>query len=108
MYGHTSRIWKIEQLEAGQGSDALQIASVSEDATCKIWSVNPDGTHSELSTLKAHIGKNVRALSAAGDFLATGGEDASVKLWRLSQVLARQKDTPDAVTEIRTRLPLPD
>jgi len=41
------------------------IASVSEDATCKLWIPNKDGKPFE--TLKGHSGKNVRALASFSD-----------------------------------------
>ena len=81
MYGHTSRIWKLAQLQDNDGS--MVLASSSEDATCKIWKVNSD-EQKEVTTLKGHIGRNVRALSTNGDLVATGGEDGSVKVWNLN------------------------
>ena len=82
MYGHTQRIWKLTQLATPEHQQ-LALASVSEDATCKVWSVG-NKEQKEVTTLKGHIGKNVRALSAHGDLIATGGEDGSVKVWHLS------------------------
>ena len=35
-FGHTARIWKMEQIET-QDSRTMQIASVSEDASCRVW-----------------------------------------------------------------------
>lgn len=87
MYGHTSRIWKLAQLPDNDGS--MVLASSSEDATCKIWKVNCD-EQKEVTTLKGHIGRNVRALSTNGDLVATGGEDGSVKVWNLNQIIALQ------------------
>ena len=63
------------------------IASTSEDASCKVWSVNAE-TQKEVTTLKGHIGKNVRSLSTLGDLVATGGEDGSLKVWYLSKIIA--------------------
>ena len=63
------------------------VASVSEDATCKVWSISAN-EQKEVTTLKGHIGKNVRALSTHGDLIATGGEDGSVKVWHLSQLIS--------------------
>ena len=65
----------------------MMLASVSEDATCKIWSIIAD-EHKEVTTLRGHIGKNVRALSTRGNLIATGGEDGSVKVWHSSQIIA--------------------
>ena len=58
------------------------IASVSEDATCKIWE---HGKDKPFETLKGHAGKNVRALATLSDenldIIATGGEDGAIKIW---------------------------
>jgi WD40 repeat protein len=58
------------------------IASVSEDATCKIWE---NGKDKPFETLKGHAGKNVRALATFSnenlDIIATGGEDGAIKIW---------------------------
>ena len=61
----------------------MLLASVSEDATCKIWSVTAEESK-EVTTLKGHLGKNVRALGICGNKIATGGEDGSVKVWHLN------------------------
>ena len=104
MYGHTSRIWKLAHVSGNDGS--MVLASSSEDATCKIWKVNND-EQKEVTTLKGHIGRNVRALSTKGDLVATGGEDGSVKVWNLNKIIALQQDSSDEVTEIKTRIPMP-
>lgn len=40
MYGHTSRIWKLDQLAYKTEGNPLHIVTSSEDATCKVWSVH--------------------------------------------------------------------
>ena len=81
MYGHTSRIWKIAQLADQTGeSQLLTVATVSEDATCKVWQVQMD-KYAEVVTLRGHLGRNVRALSTKHKSIVTGGEDGAVKLW---------------------------
>ena len=67
-YGHRSRIWKLRELDY-KG----MIATVCEDATCKIWDVPSDIEESKeavsrvfnrsTETLKGHMGRNIRALS---------------------------------------------
>lgn len=77
LYGHRSRVWSVRETYD-------MIASVSEDATCKLW---VRGVGKPFETLKGHSGKNVRALAAFNDFesqidmLATGGEDGAIKIW---------------------------
>lgn len=87
MYGHTSRIWRVEQLPNKEDDGSIILASVSEDATCKVWSVNSE-SQKEITTFKGHLGRNVRALSTLGDVIATGGEDGSVKIWHLSKIIS--------------------
>jgi len=64
-YGHRSRIWKLRELDY-QG----MIATVCEDATCKIWEVPGDieekphrGFNRSIETLKGHMGRNIRAIT---------------------------------------------
>ena len=57
-YGHRSRVWAVRYT-----GDML--ASVSEDATCKIWNFND--IVKPFDTLKGHAGKNVRALESISD-----------------------------------------
>ena len=40
MYGHTQRIWKLAQVTTATSSAGMLVASVSEDATCKVWSID--------------------------------------------------------------------
>ena len=90
LFGHSSRIWKLAQIEGDTTEGQIAIASVSEDATCRVWKVNTSGVGDEsreLVNLRGHLGKNVRGVSALGDFLATGGEDGGVKVWNLAKLL---------------------
>ena len=71
------------------------IASVSEDATCKLWV--PEGNGKPFETLKGHSGKNVRALATYQnhnqniDMLATGGEDGGIKIWDIYSMKLNKK-----------------
>lgn len=59
------------------------IATVSEDATCKIWpSYKDEKNKSEraVETLKGHTGKNIRSLACLNGLVATGGDDGAVKI----------------------------
>ena len=88
MYGHRSRIWAVRET-------AQFLASVSEDATCKLWL---KGQHNEkpFETLKGHSGKNVRALATfhSGnndiDIIATGGEDGAIKVYDLLSIIEQK------------------
>lgn len=95
------------------------IASVSEDATCKLWSLKGDSAPFE--TLKGHTGMNVRAVATVSDehdsldLVATGGEDGAIKIWDIHQMKQRRqlisdKDGGAADTGIQfeVRIPLPN
>ena len=58
LYGHRSRVWKVRKTQNFY-------ATVSEDATCKLWWTDPKIKESEkpFETLKGHVGKNVRAIA---------------------------------------------
>lgn len=105
MYGHRSRVWAVRQT-------ADMVASVSEDATCKLWSLSEGGKCFE--TLKGHTGKHVRALASfvndSTDLLATGGEDGAIKLWDLAQMKQRKNKMQDQELGIQKqlRIPLPN
>ena len=45
--------------------------------------------HAEVVTLSGHLGRNVRALSTRDKTIATGGEDGAVKLWKLTEITAK-------------------
>ena len=57
------------------------IATVSEDATCKVWpSYKLQGKNKVVETLKGHTGKNIRSLACLNGLIATGGDDGAVKI----------------------------
>jgi WD40 repeat protein len=84
MYGHSQRVWKVK----GVGEELC--VSVSEDASCRVWDIE---NGKQLAFVKGHIGKNVRALAISLDtsntLIATGGEDSSVKIWSLENLLSQ-------------------
>ena len=83
------------------------IASVSEDATCKLW----DSSDKPFDTLKGHQGKNVRAIATFSDqihdIVATGGEDGAIKIWNITHMKS-QKLRNQENKSFTLRLPLPD
>ena len=78
LYGHRSRVWAVRATKD-------MLASVSEDATCKLWQ---KGSEKPFETLKGHTGNNVRALATwqdeASDLVVTGGEDGAIKVWDIN------------------------
>ena len=50
----------------------------------------------------------MRGLATSGsDLIASGGEDGSVKIWHLNQMMVLESDSEANITEIKTRMPLP-
>lgn len=96
-YGHRSRIWKLRELDY-KG----MIATVCEDATCKIWEVPSDLEEESkeaavprvfnrsIETLKGHMGRNIRALTCHQGLLATGGDDGGIKVWNVAEILTKK------------------
>ena len=82
LYGHRARIWAVRETKNFY-------ATVSEDATCKLWHKSGDlgdASTKAFDTLKGHTGKNIRALATISDgaeidILATGGEDGAIKIY---------------------------
>lgn len=80
-YGHRSRVWAVRETKD-------MLASVSEDATCKLWRVGHETSGKPFETLKGHSGKNVRAIATVSDeqsdLMATGGEDGAIKVYDIT------------------------
>lgn len=91
MYGHRSRVWAVRETRSF-------LASVSEDATCKLWHrSNESSVDKSYETLKGHSGKNVRALATYHemegniDIIATGGEDGGIKVYDLISIIQQKE-----------------
>ncbi|RDD38601.1 WD repeat-containing protein 6 [Trichoplax sp. H2] len=71
-YGHKARVWDAYLL-----SD--YVISIGEDASCILWDLEGNMIYS----FNGHIGKNIwsMAISPDGSLAATGGGDASIRLW---------------------------
>ncbi|XP_067657544.1 tRNA (34-2'-O)-methyltransferase regulator WDR6-like isoform X2 [Haliotis asinina] len=74
LYGHSARVWDIELL-------AEIFVSIGEDATCIVW----DYAGNILHKFKGHKGKSIWSLACdkSGNFVVTGGGDASIRMWLL-------------------------
>ncbi|KAJ1963295.1 WD repeat-containing protein 6 [Dispira parvispora] len=99
LYGHTSRVWDCQFTEEF-------LVSISEDATCRIWSFNKDHLDGEggprpLACWRGHTGKSIWSVAISPDqtTVVTGGGDCGIRLWSLQSVRYR---TVDANKPLRT------
>jgi WD40 repeat protein len=78
MKGHTSRVWKIRQMNE-------KIVSCAEDTCVMVWDLN---TGEHLKTLEGHQGKSVWAIAVDSktEIIVSGGSDSGIKLWRLNEI----------------------
>ncbi|XP_064601080.1 tRNA (34-2'-O)-methyltransferase regulator WDR6-like [Liolophura sinensis] len=76
LYGHSARVWSVCML-------LNKLISVGEDSTCCVW----DYDGNIIQKYKGHRGKSIWSLSVdrEGKFVATGGGDHSIRLWKLQQ-----------------------
>ncbi|XP_035502194.2 WD repeat-containing protein 6 [Scophthalmus maximus] len=105
LYGHQARVFSV-RLSPGK------VFSAGEDGACLAWDWAGGGK--VVRTLKGHRAGGVRALAvseATGDeerWVATGGADGGVRLWRLKETEESKEETEEAVTENLTDLKFPD
>uniref|UniRef100_UPI003AAEBFCF tRNA (34-2'-O)-methyltransferase regulator WDR6 n=1 Tax=Centroberyx gerrardi TaxID=166262 RepID=UPI003AAEBFCF len=104
LYGHQARVFSVH-LSPGK------VFSAGEDGACLVWDWAGGGKVAR--TLKGHRAGGVRALAVSegkGDeatqerWVATGGADGGVRLWRVE---ASEERKEDAVTETLTDLKFP-
>ncbi|XP_040904027.1 WD repeat-containing protein 6 [Toxotes jaculatrix] len=104
LYGHQARVFSV-RLSSGT------VFSAGEDGACLVWDWAGGGK--VVRTLKGHRAGGVRALAVsqgAGDeerWVATGGADGGVRLWRLKENEETKEKTEEAVTEKLTDLKFP-
>ncbi|WP_088889039.1 NB-ARC domain-containing protein [Leptolyngbya ohadii] len=90
--GHKSRIWSIAWIEIKNTPNGTQLlATGSDDQTVKLWRINEtidSLVNSPVSECVATLNHPSRIWSVAfspdGQLLATGSDDQTVKLWRVS------------------------
>ncbi|KAM7412295.1 hypothetical protein PAMA_021988 [Pampus argenteus] len=104
LYGHQARVFSV-RLSPGK------VFSAGEDGACLVWDWARGGT--VVRTLKGHRAGGVRALAiseGAGDeatrerWVATGGADGGVRLWKVDESDERKETREDGVTEKLTDL----
>ncbi|XP_034551139.1 WD repeat-containing protein 6 [Notolabrus celidotus] len=104
LYGHQARVFSVH-LSSGK------VFSAGEDGACLVWDWAGGGK--VIRTLKGHRAGGVRALAVSegtGDeerWVATGGADGGVRLWRVEGNGEKKETTEEAVTEKLTDLKFP-
>ncbi|XP_060931510.1 WD repeat-containing protein 6 [Limanda limanda] len=100
LYGHQARVFSV-RLSPGK------VFSAGEDGACLVWDWAGGGK--VVRTLKGHRAGGVRSLAVSGGteeerWVATGGADGGVRLWRLQET---EEKTEEAVTDKLTDLKFP-
>lgn len=104
LYGHQARVFSV-RLSPGK------VFSAGEDGACLVWDWAGGGK--VVRTLKGHRAGGVRALAVSegtGDderWVATGGADGGVRLWKVERSEERKERIEEAWTEKLTDLKLP-
>ncbi|XP_037628925.1 WD repeat-containing protein 6 [Sebastes umbrosus] len=104
LYGHQARVFSV-RLSPGK------VFSAGEDGACLVWDWAGGGK--VVRTLKGHRAGGVRALAVSegtGDeerWVATGGADGGVRLWRVEGSDEGKEGMEEAVTEQLTDLKFP-
>ncbi|XP_033484634.1 tRNA (34-2'-O)-methyltransferase regulator WDR6 [Epinephelus lanceolatus] len=104
LYGHQARVFSV-YVSSGN------VFSAGEDGACLVWDWAGGGK--VVRTLKGHRAGGVRALAVSegtgdeGRWVATGGADGGVRLWRVEGSEEREERTEEAVTEKLTDLKFP-
>ncbi|CAB1428072.1 unnamed protein product [Pleuronectes platessa] len=100
LYGHQARVFSV-RLSPGK------VFSAGEDGACLVWDWAGGGK--VVRTLKGHRAGGVRSLAVSEGteeerWVATGGADGGVRLWRLQET---EEKTEEAVTDKLTDLKFP-
>uniref|UniRef100_G3NQJ9 tRNA (34-2'-O)-methyltransferase regulator WDR6 n=1 Tax=Gasterosteus aculeatus aculeatus TaxID=481459 RepID=G3NQJ9_GASAC len=101
LYGHQARVFSV-RLSPGN------VFSAGEDGACLVWDWAGGGK--VVCTLKGHRAGGVRALAVSegtGDgarWVATGGADGGLRLWRVKASEQRKEKSEDTATERLTDL----
>ncbi|XP_061592710.1 WD repeat-containing protein 6 [Cololabis saira] len=107
LYGHQARVFAV-RLSPGR------VFSAGEDGSCLMWDWDR-GESKVIRTLKGHRAGGVRALAVSGGtgdkrWVATGGADGGVRLWKVKDSLEKNDsvEEEEEETEKLTDLKFPD
>ncbi|KAG8002828.1 WD repeat-containing protein 6 [Nibea albiflora] len=104
LYGHQARVFSV-RLSPGN------VFSAGEDGACLVWDWAGDGK--VVRTLKGHKAGGVRALAVSEGaedekrWVATGGADGGLRLWRVGGREEKTDKSEEAVTEKLSDLKFP-
>lgn len=104
LYGHHARVFSVCLSSEG-------LFSAGEDGTCLVWDWAKGGK--VVRTLKGHRAGGVRALAVSkgtgheGMWVATGGADGGVRLWRLKKN-EKNENTEEELNQKLIDLKFPD
>ncbi|XP_023125495.1 WD repeat-containing protein 6 [Amphiprion ocellaris] len=105
LYGHQARVFSV-RLSPGK------VFSAGEDGACLVWDWAEDGK--VVRMLKGHRAGGVRALAVSEEtgneerWVATGGADGGVRLWKVEDSEEKKESIEEEVTENLTDLKLPN
>ncbi|XP_062855151.1 WD repeat-containing protein 6 [Trichomycterus rosablanca] len=88
LYGHQARVFCV-RLTSGC------VFSAGEDGACLLWEWKGEGKVGR--TLKGHRSGGIRSLAVSkeGGWVATGGADGGIRLWRLSERSEQEKENKE-------------
>lgn len=104
LYGHQARVFSVHL-------SPEKVFSAGEDGACLVWDWTGEGK--VVRTLKGHRAGGVRALAVSegtGDkerWVATGGADGGVRLWRVEESEEVKERMEDPLTEKISDLKFP-
>ncbi|XP_065817457.1 WD repeat-containing protein 6 [Labrus bergylta] len=104
LFGHQARVFSVCLSPA-------KVFSAGEDGACLVWDWAAGGK--VVRTLKGHRAGGVRALAigeeagSEGRWVATGGADGGVRLWRVEEGGEKKETMEEAVTDNLSDLKFP-
>lgn len=91
LYGHQARVFAVKL-------SCDRVISAGEDGACLLWE-----NGKVVQTLKGHRAGGVRALAISSDatWVATGGADGGVRLWKLGMKQDKKVDNDEKLVDLK-------